>query len=583
QNGRIVRYDRKTGERKSIMPQAEEGQPPLRWNWTAPILISPHDPRTLYTAAQRVFKSTDRGQSWTSISPDLTYDLNRDEMQIMGVAGRDITVARNDGVSSFGNITALAESPRRAGLLYGGSDDGNIQVSRDGGASWSSVASRVPGVPKLIYVSRITPSAFAEGTVYASFDGHRSDDFKPWVFMSTDYGETWRSISSNLPTGSVYVIKEDPKNQNLLYVGTEFGLFVSADRGANWTRWKGMPTVAIYDLVIHPRDNDLILGTHGRSIIVIDDITPLQQLTPAVLSAANHVFEIGPAVQYIPNENGWFLGGRSFRAPNRALGAFINYHLRTAAKDDVTIAISDASGNVVRRLTGPKTAGMHRVAWDLRAEPFGPATTGLAGAVVLTNLGPFVLPGDYRVQVTIDGKAETRTAKVLPDPLVEMTDADRQTLYKTLVTMTSVQRTADTAANAAIKLDEQMASIGTALKAYADVPPAAATAVGNLTKRVTELRTSIAGRPGQGGGGGGGGGGPQPLRNRINSLKQEMIGSQSLPTRLQLAQVEAVQKQLATLVGQINEVIVASMPALYKQLSESNIHPGLGTVPPIKP
>jgi photosystem II stability/assembly factor-like uncharacterized protein len=583
QNGRIVRYDRKTGERKSIMPQAEEGQPPLRWNWTAPILISPHDPRTLYTAAQRVFKSTDRGQSWTSISPDLTYDLNRDEMQIMGVAGRDITVARNDGVSSFGNITALAESPRRAGLLYGGSDDGNIQVSRDGGASWSSVASRVPGVPKLIYVSRITPSAFAEGTVYASFDGHRSDDFKPWVFMSTDYGETWRSISSNLPTGSVYVIKEDPKNQNLLYVGTEFGLFVSADRGANWTRWKGMPTVAIYDLVIHPRDNDLILGTHGRSIIVIDDITPLQQLTPAVLSAANHVFEIGPAVQYIPNENGWFLGGRSFRAPNRALGAFINYHLRTAAKDDVTIAISDASGNVVRRLTGPKTAGMHRVAWDLRAEPFGPATTGLAGAVVLTNLGPFVLPGDYRVQVTIDGKAETRTAKVLPDPLVEMTDADRQTLYKTLVTMTSVQRTADTAANAAIKLDEQMASIGTALKAYADVPPAAATAVSNLTKRVTELRTSIAGRPGQGGGGGGGGGGPQPLRNRINSLKQEMIGSQSLPTRLQLAQVEAVQKQLATLVGQINEVIVASMPALYKQLSESNIHPGLGTVPPIKP
>ena len=582
QNGRIVRYDRKTGERKAIMPQAEDGQPPLRWNWTAPILISPHDSRTLYTAAQRVFKSTDRGQTWSAISPDLTYNLNRDEMQIMGVAGRDITVARNDGMSSFGNITALAESPRRAGLLYGGTDDGNIQVSRDGGASWSSVASRVPGVPKLIYVSRITPSAFAEGTVYASFDGHRSDDFKPWVFMSTDYGDTWRSISSNLPEGSVYVIKEDPKNQNLLYAGTEFGLFVSADRGANWTRWKGMPTVAIYDLVVHPRDNDLILGTHGRSIIVMDDITPLQQLTPAVLTAPSHVFEIGPAVQYIPNENGWFLGGRSFRAPNRALGAFMNYHLRTDAKDDVAIVISDASGNVVRRLKGAKTAGMHRVAWDLRAEPFGEATSGLAGAFVLTNLGPFVVPGDYRVQVTIDGKAETRTAKVLPDPLVELTDADRQTLYKTLVTLTDLQRTANTAAETAIKLDEQMTSIGTSLKSHAEVPPAVATAVSNLTKRVTELRTSIAGRPGQGFGGGGGGG-PQPVRNRINSLKGEVIGSQSLPTRVQMSQVEAVQKQLATLVGQLNDVIATGVPALYKQLSENNIHPGLVAMQPIKP
>lgn len=226
---------------------------------------------------------------------------------------------------------------------------------------------------------------------------------------------------------------------------------------------------------------------------------------------------------------------------------------------------------------------MHRVAWDLRAEPFGAATSGLAGAFVLTNLGPFVVPGDYRVQVTIDGKAETRTAKVLPDPLVEITDADRQTLYKALVTLTDMQRTASSAADSVVKLDEQMTSIGTALKSHADVPPAVATAVSNLSKRVTELRTSIAGRPGQGGGGGGGGGGPQPVRNRINSLKQEVIGSQSLPTRLQLTQVEVVQKQLTTLVSQLNEVIAAGLPALYKQLSDSNIHPGLVAMPPIKP
>ena len=577
QNGRIVRYNRKTGERKMIMPQPESGEPPLRWNWTAPIIVSAHDKRTIYTGANRVFKSSDRGQSWTAISADLTNALDRDELLIMGVSGRDITVARNDGMSSFGNITSLAESPRNAGLLYGGTDDGNVHVSRDGGATWINVTNRIPGVPKLIYVSRLTPSAFAEGTVYASFDGHRSDDFKPYVFISTDYGNTWRSISNNLPIGSVYVIREDPRNQDLLYVGTEFGLFVSIDRGANWTRWKGMPTVAVYDMVIHPRDNDLILGTHGRSFMVFDDITPLQQLNAKVLSAPSHVFDIGPAMQYIPNENGWFLGGRSFRAPNRALGAFVNYYLRADVKEDVTIAISDAAGNVIRQLKGPKTAGLHRVAWDLRSEPFGPSTSGLAGAFVLTNLGPFVPPGEYRVQVTINGQATTKSVTVNPDPLVDMTDEDRLTLYRTLLTLTDLQRAASSAADAVTKLNERMEQIAELMKAYPKAPAAISTAIAGVEKEVTTLQTAIAGRGGQGGGGGGGGGGgAQPIRNRINGLKSEVIGSQSLPTRVQMAQVDAFQKQLGELVNRVNTVITDSLPGLYKQLHENSIYPGVG-------
>ena len=598
QNGRIVRYDRKTGERKSIMPQAEGGQTPLRWNWTAPIIASPHDKRTIYTGANRVFKSTDRGQTWATISPDLTNGLDRDELVIMGVSGRNITVARNDGMSSFGNIFALAESPRKAGLLYAGTDDGNVQVSRDGGATWVNATSRISGVPKLIYVSRLTPSAFAEGTVYASFDGHRSDDFKPWVYVSTDYGETWRSISNNLPAGSVYVIKEDHKNQDLLYAGTEFGLFVSLDRGAHWTRWKGMPTVAVYDLVVHPRDNDLILATHGRSFMVLDDITPLQQLNATVLAAPSHVFDIGPAVQYIPNENGWFLGGRSFRAPNRVLGAFVNYYLRTAAMEDVAISISDAAGTVVRALKGPKTAGLHRVAWDLRAEPIGPATSGLAGAFVLTNLGPFVPPGEYKVQITIDGRSETKTAKVNGDPLVEMSDADRTTLYRTLLTLTDMQRAATSAAEAVTRLNQRVQQITETLKAYPHAPAAVTASLAALTKQVTGVRAAIgsvggfgggggggaegaaeAGGPG-GGGPGGGGGGQQAVRNRINGLKQEVIGSQSLPTRVQTNQVEALQKQLATLIGQVNAVITDALPSLQKQMNENSIFPSVGE--PIK-
>jgi hypothetical protein len=480
-------------------------------------------------------------------------------------------------MASFGNIVSLSESPRKAGLLYAGTDDGNVHISRDGGGSWINLTSRITGVPKLIYVSRLTPSAFAEGTVYASFDGHRSDDFKPYVYVSTDFGETWRSITNNLPAGSVYVIKEDAKNQDLLYVGTEFGLFVSLDRGARWTRWKGMPTVAVYDLVVHPRDNDLILGTHGRSFIVIDDISPLQQMNTSVLSSPSHVFNITPAVQFNPNENGWFLGGRSFRAKNRDFGAFVNYHLRSEAKEDVAIAISDAAGTVVRRLKGPKKPGLNRVAWDLRAEPAAAATTGLAGAFVLTNLGPFVVPGEYKVQVTVDGRSDTKIVTVRPDPLVEISTTDRQTLYRTLLTLTDMQRAITAAADATTKLDERMKQIADTLKPHPNAPAAVKTSVANLTKQVTELRTSIAGS-GQGGGGGGGEGpgGPQPLRNRINALKQEVIGSQSLPTRVQSTLVETLQKQLSETVGQVNAMITTTLPGVYKQMNESNIYPGVG-------
>jgi hypothetical protein len=313
----------------------------------------------------------------------------------------------------------------------------------------------------------------------------------------------------------------------------------------------------------------------------MDDITPLQQLNTKTLAAASHVFEIGPAVQYIPNENGWFIGGRSFRAPNRQLGAFINYYLKDEVKTDVAVAISDASGKVIRQLTGPKTSGLHRVAWDLRTEPAGAPSTGLAGALVLTNLGPFVLPGEYKVQVTIDGRAETRTAKVLPDPLVEISDTDRDTLYRTLTTLTDMQKTVGSAADAVVKLDERMQQVGELLKTHSSAPATVTSAVASLTKQVGTLRTSIAGQAGAGGGGGGGGGGNQPLRNRINALKSEVVGSQSLPTVLQSSLVESYRKQLTELVGQVNTVIKDGLPGVYKQLSDSNIFPGVGE--PIAP
>jgi len=582
QDGRIVRYDKKTGERKPVQPRTAEGESPLRWNWTTPIVVSPHDSKTLFIGGNRLYKSTDRGSTWTAISPDLTTQTDRDQLSLMGVLGKNITVSKNDGMSSFGNITALAESTRRAGLVYVGTDDGNVQITRDAGRTWVNVTSKISSVRKMIVVSRVTPSAFNEGTVYVSFDGHRSDDFKPYVFVSTDYGNTWRSIIANLPEGSVYTIKEDPKNQNLLYVGTEFGLFVSTDRGSSWTRWSNLPTVAVFDLVIHPRDNDLVLATHGRSFIVYDDISPLQQLTETVMSSSTYLFDIRSATQFIPNENGWFLGGRDFRASNPEFGAYINYYLKSAVKDDVKITISDTGGKVIRELKGPKDAGIHRVVWDLRTEPSGPASTGLAEALVLTNLGPFALPGEYRVKISAGDQEQTKTVRVLGDPQIQITEADRKKLYDALISLTEMQRTAGSAVTATNKMDDQMKQISEMLKAYPNATNAVKSSVDNASKQITEMRRKLAGSGrGFGGEGGEGGGGQQALRNRIDSLKSEVIGSQSPPTANQTSRLDAYLKELNDAVGQVNSAISSTLPALYKQLNDNNIRPTFGE--PLKP
>ena len=279
QGGNMIRVDRVSQERKNIKPLQAKGEPPLRWNWDTPIEVSPHSPTTIYAAANKVFKSTDRGDSWTAISPDLTAQIDRDTLPIMGVAGRDIRVARNDGVSSYGVLVTFAESPMKAGLLYTGADDGTVYVTRDGGAHWTNLIDALPGLGKFAQVTRVTPSSHNEGTIYVTFDNHREEDFKPYVYMSTDYGATFRAITTGIPDGqAVRTITEDLKNPDVLYLGTEFGLFVSLNRGQQWMRVKAnLPTVPINEITMHPRDNDMILATHGRSVWILDDATPFQQ------------------------------------------------------------------------------------------------------------------------------------------------------------------------------------------------------------------------------------------------------------------------------------------------------------------
>ena len=384
QDGNIVRVDRLTGERKSIRPVAARGEPPLRWNWNTPIVLSTHNPDSIYVGANKVFKSTDRGQNWTAISPDLTQNTDRETLGMMGVTAKEFTLAKHDGVQSYGNLVQLVESPKQAGVLYAGSDDGTVYMTKDDGKTWTNITNKFPGLPKDAYVSRLAASAHDAITVYATFDNHRNDDYGTFVYASVDGGNTFRSIGEGIPKGhTVTALTEDPRNPNLLYTGTEFGLFVSKDRGGRWERMKsGLPTVPIHEIVFHPRDNDMIVATHGRSIWILDDATPVQQLAEAQKSAT-HLFDLRPAMQFNPANDRGFLADKGFYGKNPTYGAPISYYLASAA-DNVAVRVRDSQGTLVRELSGNATrdaraAGVNRVYWDLRHEPL-PAPPAGQGA-----------------------------------------------------------------------------------------------------------------------------------------------------------------------------------------------------------
>jgi photosystem II stability/assembly factor-like uncharacterized protein len=346
-----------------------------RFYWNTPFILSPHNPRTVYLGGDRLFRSYDRGETWMA-SPDLTKNIGRNDRPILGVAGTEPMASKHDGAASYSNIVTIGESPLVPGIIWVGTNDGNLQVSRDSGNTWKNVVDNVPGVPKETHVSRVEPSHYDAGTCYVTFDGHRADDHKPYVFKTTDFGEAWTSIAANLPPGNVNVIREDPKNRNLLYLGTEYAFYVSLTGGREWKRFmNGLPTVRIDDILVHPRDNDLILGTHGRSLFIMDDVTALQQMTDTTTANADAVlFDIRPAVAWVTDVQKSILveGAKFFRGQNPPQGSAISYWLKSGATGDVRITISDINGRDIRTLIGTKNAGLNRVQWDLRA-------TGAAG------------------------------------------------------------------------------------------------------------------------------------------------------------------------------------------------------------
>lgn len=441
QNGNWTRFDNVTGDMVSLRLAAPAGEEPYRWDWVSPSLLSRHDPNVVYLGGNRLFVSRDRGGSFER-TEDLTRQADRDELEIMGVAGADTRLSRNDGTSSYGEIVTIAESPLDPAVLWVGTDDGNVQVSRDGGRSWREVSGGAAGaasadgrdgndavrsVPPGAYVSRVAASADAPGTAYVTFDAHRDGDFGPYVYRTEDFGQRWTALHGGLPTGSVNVIAEHPDNPDVLVVGTEHHVFASTDRGATWARAPGLPTTAYDDLAIHPREKDLVLGTHGRSIIVVDDIAPL----------AEHAAAAGEAVFLFAVRRGtirYYWKDTSYRAQagfmgeNPPDGTPVTYRLGRQA-DDARITIMNAAGDTVRTFAAPGGEGVHRVWWDLRHGL--PGETGMweahDPAVVprsLARRGPFVSPGLYAVELSAGGASHRRTVVVRGDPDLPLTVAD---------------------------------------------------------------------------------------------------------------------------------------------------------------
>ncbi len=440
QYGNLFRFDKKSGERIPIKPLPREGEATYKWNWNTPFILSPHYNKRLYMAANKVFRSDDRGNTWQVISDDITRKLPRDKWPVMGRYWGVDAVAKNVSTSLFGMGVSLAESPVQEDLVYVGTDDGLIQVTEDAGKSWTKIAS-FAGVPRYTYVSDILPSKHNAQVVFASFDNRKRDDFTPYLLMSSDKGKTWKSIAGNLPkNGTVHTIEQDFVNPDLLFAGTEFGVFFSTNKGRTWTQLKeGIPTIAIRDMVIQKRESDLVLASFGRGFYILDNYAPLRDIDKVQTANKAHIFPIKDALLYIQKARGGYgFGSMPWRAKNPPFGATITYYLPDVPKTKQQIrrkkekelikakapipipsprelqaekneippyllfTITDKKGNIVRKITHKATKGIHRITWNLRTlwddpvyplEKFNPTKNQQTGLLVL--------PGEYQVSMDL--------------------------------------------------------------------------------------------------------------------------------------------------------------------------------------
>jgi photosystem II stability/assembly factor-like uncharacterized protein len=612
QYGRLVRFDTRTGERRLIQPAHPEGGK-YRWNWSSPVIISSFDHNTIYFAANVVFKSMDRGDSWQVISPDLTRQISHFDLPLQGEVQPLDAFMLHRATSDYGNITSLSESPLRAGLLAVGTDDGLVQITRDDGESWTAV-DIPPVVPEMTYVSRVRWSSHDEGTLYATFEAHKDNDFRPYVIKSTDYGANWVDIGGDLPEfGPVRVVVEHPRNSDLLFVGTEFGIYFSFNGGSTWLPLgNNLPTVPVHDIVIHPRENDLVIGTHGRGFWILDDITILEELTAEATAAGIHLASPRRATQmsYF-NRGRSSLGHSRFTAANPPDGAIITFWLggemaAAHAESEVTTAdppteraseveakastgesapsieidILDHQGNAIRRLEVPDDAahpGIHRLVWDLRYPPA--LLPNLEGNTDRGPRGPYVMPGDYQVRMRRGEQEQVKPLQVRSDPAVEISLADSTRWHDTLVSLHEMLEVSHAVVTTARQLEDQIEQVRDILAMRTEVPETIEVQLETVGTQVKEILETMLGddtdagatQPGA-----------PPLASQIRQLYSAVGASMALPTVEQMQLTRHSHDLLVEQVEAINGLLADEVAELQKALDEAGLPwtPGRRVTPP---
>ena len=561
QGGSLLRVNRKTLEARDIQPKADSVEK-LRFNWNTPVVLSPNDPGVIYIGAQYLFRSRDHGQSWDKISPDLT--TNDPQKQRQEESG-GVTVD-NSAAETHTTIYAISESPKRAGVIWVGTDDGNLQLTRDGGKSWTNLTGNT-GLPPASWVSWVEASPYDAGAAYAAFDRHTFGDFNPYIFKTTDYGATWRRIAAPAQgmRGFAHVIKEDPEKPELLYAGTEFGLWISPDGGARWAQFKGgdLPDVPVRDLAFQTRDHDLAIATHGRGIWIVDDLTPLRGLSEAVLAQPLAFLPSRPVQQRIEASGGWSNGDAQFVGDNPADGAVISYYEpRRHLFGKLKVEVLDASGKVVDTLPAAKRPGINRVVWTMRAPaPRVPPAAQLAFA---SSQGPRLMPGIYTARLTSGDGVLTAPIAVTLDRRVAFNLKDRQAQFDAAERVSALFG----------RMTDLVARVN-ALRAGADARAASLAAgdplksgLADLSAKADALRKEIVATKE-----GGAITGEERLREHTDQLYGAITSYEGPPAAYQLTRIDVLSGQLTEISGRFEQLAHTDLAARNADLAARKLPP----------
>ena len=561
QGGEMGRVNRETHEIRAIKPYPHYGEKKLRFNWNTPIQVSPNDKNTLYVGCEFLYKSTNQGQTWQRISPDLT--TNNPEKQKQEESG-GVTID-NSAAEMNNTIYSISESPKNAQVIWVGTDDGNIQVTQDGGAHWTKVNPSMPEYGTDPWITWVEASRYDPAVAYATVDRHMYGDMTPHLIKTTDYGKTWTMlpVADSGVRGYAHVIKEDTVKSDLLFLGTEFGLWVSIDGGQHWAQYRatGFPSVAVRDLVIHPRTSDLVMATHGRGIWIIDNIQPWRELTTDVMQQEAAFLKMTPAIQYIEAFAGWAEGDNSYSGPSRPGDAQIPYYQRSRhIFGDLKIDIFDADGKFVDTIASSKHRGINRATWNMHLK--GPTVPPAASALYAAAAGPRVLPGTYTVKMTKGDKTYTTKLEIVLDPRVKFTVEDRKVQFALATRLADqlnhmswavdqIIAVRDGAQQAASKLKDT-----DPLKKQLDTLAADADTIRKKVVATTE---------------GGAITGEERLREFMGGLYGDVVGYDGRPTDEQVARADALERELKDVITQFQSGIQSKIPAVNKSLASHKL------------